>query len=45
VPVGGFQDALGQVVADEAVDAENEDFFIMLRASEWPGFQEAMYFR
>jgi hypothetical protein len=26
-PVGGLEDALGQVVADEAVDAEDEDFF------------------
>jgi hypothetical protein len=34
VPVGGFQDALGQVVADEAVDAEDEDFFHMLFSSE-----------
>jgi hypothetical protein len=27
MPVGRFQDALGQVVADKAVDAEDEDFF------------------
>jgi hypothetical protein len=26
-PVGGFQDALGQVVTDETVDAEDKDFF------------------
>jgi hypothetical protein len=26
-PVGGLEDALGQVVADETVDAEDEDFF------------------
>ena len=27
LPVGGREDALGQVMADEAVDAEDEDFF------------------
>jgi hypothetical protein len=27
MPVGSFQDALGQMVTDEAVDAEDEDFF------------------
>ena len=26
-PIGGGEDAVGEVVADEAVDAENEDFF------------------
>ena len=28
VPVGGFDDALGQVVADEAVHAQDQYFFI-----------------
>ena len=27
LPVGGLEDAFGQVVADEAVDAEDEDLF------------------
>jgi hypothetical protein len=26
-PVGRFEDALGQVMADEAVDTQNQDFF------------------
>jgi hypothetical protein len=26
-PVGGFEDALGQVMADEAIDTQNQNFF------------------
>jgi hypothetical protein len=26
MPVGGFQDALGQMMSDETVNAEDEDF-------------------
>jgi len=34
LPVGGIEDALRQVVADEAVDAEDEDFFMFVQPRE-----------